>query len=322
MEEAVRFNSPGGRLYGILHSPPGAGTGTEACLIMVVGGPQDRSGSHRSYTEIARDLCARGLTVLRFDYEGIGDSEGPYRGFAHAGPSLEAALAFAHGRFPGLRHAVFWSLCDGAAACMISPPAGPHKATAMILCNPYSRSAGGEAKAYLKYYYLQRLTEPDFWKKLLSLRFNPFVAAASFIGLAKAASQGAPASAQAAGTPPSATATTAAAPAPAPAAARSPVPAGLVRPQGVSEDPPDLADRVVRGLEAYPGPAFFILSREDLTALQFRDLYGSRKVKAPGAREWLFLDDADHTFSSREWKKRVCDLTFQAWTKAIGGRGR
>ena len=47
----------------------------------MVGGPQYRVGSHRQFTLMARAFAAAGYPVLRFDYRGIGDSEGESRGF-------------------------------------------------------------------------------------------------------------------------------------------------------------------------------------------------------------------------------------------------
>lgn len=71
-------------LYGIA-SLPVQTTGTTAPVtrgvMIVVGGPQYRAGSHRQFTLLARHLAAQGIPVLRFDYRGMGDSDGQQRTF-------------------------------------------------------------------------------------------------------------------------------------------------------------------------------------------------------------------------------------------------
>ena len=43
---------------------------------------------------------------------------------------------------------------------------------AAVLLNPWVRTEAGEAKAILRYYYLRRILEPSFWKKVVSLNFD------------------------------------------------------------------------------------------------------------------------------------------------------
>ena len=61
------------RLYGVLHRPRSRG---RSGVLIVVGGPQYRVGSHRQFVLLARFLAGRSIPVLRFDYRGMGDSEG------------------------------------------------------------------------------------------------------------------------------------------------------------------------------------------------------------------------------------------------------
>lgn len=309
MEEAITLRAGGKRLYGILHAPE-APAHADAALLMVVGGPQTRVGSHRSYTLIARELCRRGMTVLRFDYEGLGDSEGAFVGFTEAGASLDAAVDFLAGRLRAPARIVLWSLCDGSAACALHAPRLKREVAGMILCNPYAHSAAGKAKAYLKHYYLQRVLDLSFWKKLLSFRVNPLTVAASFAGLvAKAGSKSAPA---APGSPATAPA----------AAAQGPA----LRPnqEGVpGADPEGLADRVMDGLEGYAGPLELILSAEDLTAREFLDLYKARGTEGRRKRRTAvnFVPGADHTFTEAAWKAKACDLTGEAWNRILQPQG-
>jgi len=53
-----------------------------ACgVLIVVGGPQYRVGSHRQFLLLSRRLAAEGHPVMRFDYRGMGDASGAMRGF-------------------------------------------------------------------------------------------------------------------------------------------------------------------------------------------------------------------------------------------------
>src|SRR3546814_7425846 len=77
-ERAVSFPCAEAELVGILHLPAAA---ARRGVLIVVGGPQYRAGSHRQFLLIARRLAEQGYPVLRFDHRGIGDSDGPYLGF-------------------------------------------------------------------------------------------------------------------------------------------------------------------------------------------------------------------------------------------------
>ena len=76
-EFPVVFSCGGDQLVGMVH-PAAARLG----VVIVVGGPQYRVGSHRQFVLMARDLAREGYPVLRFDYRGMGDSDGAVRGSA------------------------------------------------------------------------------------------------------------------------------------------------------------------------------------------------------------------------------------------------
>lgn len=292
MEEAVRFEISGKAHFGILHLPSGRAQ-YAGFLVMVVGGPQNRVGSHRSFTLVARDLASKGIPVFRFDYAGLGDSEGDWRGFSYAGPSIKGAIDFLHAEFPSLKATVLWSLCDGSAACALYAH-GDRRVSGMILSNPYVHSAQGQAKAFLKQYYLRRLLDKTFWAKLLSFKFNPLGSLSSMRSVAKAASGGAVA---------------------------API-AGMT--VGPGEDPPQLPEKVMEGLEAYRGGLRLILSSDDLTAREFLDLFRGRVGKGRHSRgegDLRYVDGADHTFTSGEAKRRLCELSAEAWS-TIQERGK
>ena len=152
------------RMVGILSLP--AAPGPRGILI-VTGGPQYRVGSHRQFVLLARALAAQGWPVLRFDLRGMGDSEGSARDYRAAGPDIAGALAQFFDAVPTLREVALWGLCDGATAAACHAPRDA-RVNALILLNPWVRSSAGLARATLRHYYLPRLLQGAFWRKLTS----------------------------------------------------------------------------------------------------------------------------------------------------------
>lgn len=169
-ELALRFRSTAedseaqARLAGILSLPDVPG---QRGVLIVTGGPQYRAGSHRQFVLLARALAAQGWPVLRFDLRGMGDSEGSARDYRAAGPDIAGALTQFFDAVPALREVALWGLCDGATAAACH---APHDARvkALVLLNPWVRSSAGLARATLRHYYLPRLLQGGFWRKLAS----------------------------------------------------------------------------------------------------------------------------------------------------------
>jgi len=110
-ERAVSFACGADRLYGVLSLPAQAAPARG--VLIVVGGPQVRTGSHRQFTLLARSLAQAGVPVLRFDYRGMGDSEGAVRVFDQVDDDLHAALG-ADPAAAGLAQVFLSSLADDA----------------------------------------------------------------------------------------------------------------------------------------------------------------------------------------------------------------
>ena len=193
-ESAVNFACGNARLYGILHRPQPALPVPVRGVLVVVGGPQYRAGSHRQFTLLARALAASGIPVMRFDYRGMGDSEGEARDFLMINDDMRAAVDHFIASVPGLTEVALWGLCDGATAAGIYAP-GDRRVTGLALLNPWIRTDSGIAKATLKHYYRGRLLERAFWAKLLRGRFDAARALRSALGLVRAARAATPAGA-------------------------------------------------------------------------------------------------------------------------------
>jgi exosortase A-associated hydrolase 1 len=178
-ERAFAFPCGGDWLYGVASIPARP---AKRGVLIVVGGPQYRAGSHRQFTLLARSLAANGIPAMRFDYRGMGDSEGAMRDFESVTDDIRAALDKFFTEVPDLEDVVLWGLCDGASAAAMYAPTDPRVA-GLALLNPWVRTEDGVAKATIKHYYAARLVERSFWKKILGGRFVYRTAIRSFAEL-------------------------------------------------------------------------------------------------------------------------------------------
>lgn len=168
-EETLFFSCGDDRLLGVISRPPKNTVGRETGVVVVVGGPQYRAGSHRQFVQMARHLASRGVTCLRFDVRGMGDSEGELRSFEDLDDDIACAVRTLRTAEPALKRVVLWGLCDGASAALLylQRQADPDVA-GLVLLNPWVRSAQTLARTHVKHYYRQRLLQKSFWLKLLT----------------------------------------------------------------------------------------------------------------------------------------------------------
>lgn len=165
-ESPLSFGCAGETLQGVLATPadvPVHGLG----VLIVVGGPQVRIGSHRQFVALARRLATQGHATLRFDVRGMGDSTGMPRSFEDLHDDIAAGID-ALLATPGVDRVVLWGLCDGASACLLYVDAARDARIAgLALLNPWVRSEQSLAQTHVKHYYRQRLLQRAFWSKLL-----------------------------------------------------------------------------------------------------------------------------------------------------------
>lgn len=282
-ETPIVFEVEGAQCVGVLAQPLAASP-SDVAVVIVVGGPQYRVGSHRQFVLLARDLAAAGISTLRFDYRGMGDSGGPWLTFEHIEADLSAAVQLVKER-AGVRYVVLWGLCDGASAALMFAHKDPN-VIGLVCVNPWVRSEVSLAKARLQHYYIQRLLRPDFWRKLLSGKVNVKDSIREVSNATSAAMHG----------PAAATRITS-------------------RETGVA-----FLDRMETGWTRFSGSTLFLLSERDLTAQEFRGWATSgkhRRALLNSQRTTIAVHKlSDHTFSSAEWRKWVQDATKQ-WIVAL-----
>jgi exosortase A-associated hydrolase 1 len=286
-EIPVVFVCQGQPLPGIVHTTP---SDAPLGVLIVVGGPQYRVGSHRQFVLLARHLASQNIPAMRFDVRGMGDSEGAQRGFHELDDDIHAAINQFFISCPTLRQVVLWGLCDGASAALFYAYQDP-RVKGVVLLNPWVFTEQGAAKTYLKHYYLQRLVSKDFWRKVLSLKFDYTSSIASLLQIVKQvlkinknASQAQP-----------------------------------NQMDKVSGQLP-LPTRMRECLKRFTHPVLLILSGRDLIADEFKETVKSDpEWQALLARNNLTRHDfaaADHTFSSSAWRKQVEEWT-STWIKQL-----
>ena len=269
-ERALAFRCGGDTLVGIASVP--AAPCTRGVLI-IVGGPQYRVGSHRQFALLARHLAAHGIAALRFDVRGMGDSDGEERDFEAIQDDIRAAVDAFIAAVPDVREVVLWGLCDGASAAAMYAP-GDARVCGLVLLNPWVRTDDGVARTTLKHHYRDRLRDPEFWRKLARGRFDAAGSIKSMLGLVRAA---------------------------------------FARRPAADDASAPLPERMRQGLHAFTGRTLLVIGGADLTGREFCDVAGStpawKRLAAAPQVTWRRLDDADHTFSRRAWRDQVATWT-------------
>lgn len=280
-ERAIVFNCGRDELIGILHCP--RKTTVNRAIVLVVGGPQYRIGSHRQFVLLARALASSGIPVFRFDYRGMGDSSGDLVGFTGIEQDIRCAIDTALAHLRDVREIALWGLCDAATA--IAMYAGlDERVSRIMLVNPWVRTASGEASTLIRTYYRARLFDGKAWNVLLLSPRRLLTAAASLLAnlhrsvlrtkddLLMAPSLGA-----------------------------------YHLPEG------DLPSRFFSGLARFKGKATIVICEKDLTAQEFQQAATSNpsyhKILRTDNIDRLTLTGADHTFSRSMWRETIIQWT-------------
>ena len=280
-EDALAIPCGAERLVGVLAKPA---THSDTGVVIVVGGPQYRAGSHRQFVLLARALAAGGVPALRFDVRGMGDATGSMQSFESSTLDLGCAIDALVTACPGVRRVVLWGMCDAASLILLHVSSSTDaRISGVVLANPWIRSDQTYAKTQLVHYYGKRLLQREFWAKLRRLDVD---VAGSFAAIARqvvTASRG----------------------------------AGRAH-RGKFQD------RMADGLRNFGKPVLLILSGQDLTAREFveyagKDVAWQGLLDAPciARRDYA---DADHTFSTQAARLQVETATLQWVNEVILGQ--
>ncbi len=263
-EHVLTMQCKGEVLLGVRSQPDRA---SKLGVIVVVGGPQYRVGSHRQFVILARCLASAGHPVLRFDYRGMGDSGGAVQSFEAVEDDIATAIDALQAACPEVDRVVLWGLCDGASASVLYCGATHDvRVAGLCLLNPWVRSDATLARTHLKHYYTSRLLEAAFWRKLLLGKIGWKRAITDFLGNIKEARGQAKMNTQ-------------------------------VEP---------FQSRMATALRHFSGSILLLLSAEDYTAKEFIECAGSdplwRGILERPDLQKIEIEDADHTFSKQQWR--------------------
>lgn len=285
-EETAQFDCDGESLIGILAKPESP---SPTGVVLIVGGPQYRAGSHRQFVLLSRALAAAGFSVLRFDYRGMGDSSGAQRDFEGVSVDIAAAIDALQQRLPCVKQVALWGLCDAAAAALLyCHETQDPRVNGLCLLNPWVRSDASLARTHVKHYYLQRLQQREFWLKLL----RGGVATQGLQGLwdnLRTAFGG---------------------------SGNSSAVSGATGAHPSKASPRPFQQRMAMAWHPFPGQILLILSGDDYTAKEFQEFAGRDLAwKNYSAHAKLTRHDvpgADHTFSEAESRRKAEQIT-QDW---------
>jgi len=181
-------NRVGLSLYGMLHAPTGSQR-RETAILLLSPGIKSRVAPHRLYVKMAERYAKEGYVVLRFDYHGLGDSEGDvkenlvadfYR-TVQEGRYVEDVFAAMDymGEERGVRSFVLGGLCGGALTGLI---AGSNDARVVGLFGlgipvildgsqmvPSIHMTDGQTVSLRQSYY-EKILDIRAWKRFLSMK--------------------------------------------------------------------------------------------------------------------------------------------------------
>lgn len=272
------FSCAGEQLLGILSQP---GQPAATGVLIIVGGPQYRLGSHRQFVLLARALAEAGYPALRFDTRGMGDSSGEARNFEQIDQDIAAAIDAFFQHCPQLQRVALWGLCDAASASLLYWLASRDPRIAgFCLLNPWVRSETTLAQTRIRHYYGQRLLQREFWAKLLSGRLGIGSALTGFVQALKKAGQ------------------------------RDSI--------DTAQDQGAFPQKMAKALAGFDGSVLLLLSGEDYTAKEFQTWLAQddacRKSLLSKKVTRHEIAAADHTFSQAVWRREV-EATTIAWLK-------
>jgi len=279
-EQPLFFECAGDELLGILHHPEDQQVRNG--VLMVVGGPQYRVGSHRLFVLIARQLADAGIPVFRFDYRGMGDSPGGPLDFEVISDDIRAAADAFIQHAGGIDGVILWGLCDAATANAFYA-IDDDRVVGQVALNPWVRTTEGEARTFIKHYYPRRALSGSFWLKLASLKYDLSSVFKEFLAYLRS-SVGAHGNSH-----------------------------------GGTHVP--LPTRLRDAQTQFAAQTLLIVSGQDLTAKEYEfSVESSPEWQAWLASpkvEMRKLDKADHTFSTEAWTKQVAAWS-QDWVKKLG----
>jgi hypothetical protein len=296
-------NRAGLRLFGMLEAPPQAPH--DLAVILLSPGIKMRVGPQCLYRTMSKQLVALGLPVFRFDFFGLGDSEGTL-------PEELLRDLYNHievGRFVddaldamdwmqhtyGTKRFILSGLCGGAITGLLAGARDPRVAGLLALgITPVLASRAADASRYMtkgqlehvRARYLRRLFSPQAWGRLLTLKTdNRLIWRLITESFRKKK----------------------------PAAAAAPTPPPVEYDNANPLFPPAFFHMLATGR-----PMLLVFGGTDRLQFEFEEKFVARHrdrlEQAPRLYEVHCVKDANHVLSTREWQADMLD-TASRWVR-------
>lgn len=282
-DQPVEFMVSDHKLFGVMSIPL---CEYHTAVIIVVGGPQYRVGSHRQFVLLARYLASHGVLALRYDYTGMGFSEGAPKKFYEVDNDIIAAVDYISEYSKDIKNLYVWGLCDAASAIAFVAHTD-ERINGMIILNPWVRSEESHSKAVLSSYYRDRIFSLEVWKDLVKSPLKIINACNSLLRVTLKVLKS--------------------------CFWKSKVNDAMNI--SVAEREDNLALAIFKGMTSFKGKICLIISKKDLTAEEFMQEFNKsgwlEDENNQSKTTVCHIEGADHTFSSADWRNQVEKLTME-----------
>ena len=294
----VFTNRKGHRLFGILETPGGGGR-SDLGVILLSPGIKMRVGPECLYRRIADRFVRMGLPVLRFDFYGLGDSEGTLEeaflkdvyNHIEVGRFVEDAIDAMNWmeEHAGVRRFILSGLCGGALTGLFTAQRDARAVGLLTLgmnatlssraANPSLYMTSGQLE-HLRGKYVQKLLSPGAWLRLLSMKSDYRV-------IWRALTQ--------------------------PLRRKVKVQAPQAAPPPEADNASPLFPPAVFQLLEARRPILMVFSGADRVAWEFQekfvDRYGERLASLPHKYEIHTVANANHVLSFVEWQDEMLEVS-------------
>lgn len=316
--DAVGFpNEAGQMLFGTLHVPAAPKAGSPAVLLLSPG-VKMRVGPGRLYVPLTEMLNSLGYTVLRFDFFGLGDSEGElsdvmladvYNNIEvgrYVGDTLSAMQWLRKSQ--GFQRFILGGLCGGAITALLAAERD-HSVEGLLslgMTVTLASNAATPAKYLTRHQldslrqgYIRRLLQPRSWVRLLTFQSDYGVIWHSLKRMVIKDK-----------------------PAPAPAPASTPAAAGAAPPPEQRGNANPLFPVAFFAFLQRGGRALMLFSEKDRLQAEYQEKFATpfaERLQAhlPQLHQHI-VANANHVLSFHEWQKEMVDVS-RTWLRSLPG---
>jgi dienelactone hydrolase len=276
MEEFVHIESGGEKLLGVW-SQPGGGERAAATVITLHGWGGYRVGPHRFMVKLCRALVETGVSSLRFDFRGRGDSTGDEK-LATLDTMIDdtcRAVEFARRSAPG-NAITLWGICSGGNVAIGAATLKPEVRNLVLLSTlpfiPEKKTGEKVARTATQAgNYFRKMFRAATWKKLFTAAVNFHAVKRALLGDRGAA-------------------------------------------PGERRDAKDSARDILAEFTGYRGTAHFIYGSADREAAGAAEHYRTFAAAHHIPATFETIEGSNHDFYSLAWEQRIIERTIQ-WVR-------